>query len=352
MSDNNSPKVTPMMRQYLQVKQEIPNDCILLFRMGDFYELFFDDAERGSEIMEINLTRRAGVPMCGIPYHSLRNYLPKIIESGVKFAIAEQMEDPKDAKGIVRREVTQIITPGTILDSEFLAAGKNNYIVALFNKGPFFGIAALDISTGDFRITQCNTISEVETELSSLNPPEIIISYNQESLFDSIKSSLSHTITWTKVEAWTFDYDTATQLLCQQFKVISLDGFGCRELPIAVCAAGAVLYYAKNNLKCRADHLCYLSSYNTNSFLTLDRISQRNLELVSPIFTESKNSTLLSVLDKCVTPMGKRMLRDWILRPLQDKFLINQRLDAVDTLHNDQILLSEVREILNQVKDL
>ena len=340
------------MRQYLQVKQELPEDAILLFRMGDFYELFFEDAVKGSELMEITLTKRAGVPMAGIPYHALKNYLPKIIESGTKVAIAEQVEDPKTAKGIVKREVTQIITPGTILDSNILSAGQSNFIVGIFKKNDNYGIASLDISTGEFKVTECDSRQHFETEINSLNPAECIIPSFLEETIEESKNSLPVKITWTPVDDWTFDQETAEEMLQRQFGVLSLDGFGCRGMKAGISAAGAVLYYATNNLRRNADHIKIISTYSNSAFMSLDRISQRNLELVTPIFTDSKNATLLSVLDKCVTPMGRRLIRDWIIRPLQDKTVINSRLDAVETLFEDQILLTELREILNSVRDL
>lgn len=347
-----APKITPMMRQYLQVKQELPEDAILLFRMGDFYELFFEDAVKGSELMEITLTKRAGVPMAGIPYHALKNYLPKIIESGTKVAIAEQVEDPKTAKGIVKREVTQIITPGTILDSNILSAGQSNFIVGIFKKNDNYGIASLDISTGEFKVTECDSRQNFETEINSLNPAECIIPSFLEETIEESKNSLPVKITWTPVDDWTFDQETAEEMLQRQFGVLSLDGFGCRGMKAGISAAGAVLYYATNNLRRNADHIKIITTYSNSAFMSLDRISQRNLELVTPIFTDSKNATLLSVLDKCVTPMGRRLIRDWIIRPLQDKAVINSRLDAVETLFEDQILLTELREILNSVRDL
>jgi len=345
-------KITPMMRQYLQVKKEIPTDAILLFRMGDFYEIFFDDAVKGSEIMGITLTKRAGVPMAGIPYHALKNYLPKIIASGVKVAIAEQMEDPKQAKGIVKREVTQIITPGTILDAEILSAGQSNFIVAVTVHQEKYGVASLDISTGEFKTTECQSQSEFETEMSSLNPAEVIVADSQFERLTNEMENLSSDITWTMVDNWIFDLETATDLLLEQFKVLSLDGFGCRGMNLGIASAGAVLYYGKNNLRRKADHITKLTSYSNDTYLTLDRISQRNLELTTPIFTDSKNATLLSVLDRCITPMGRRMMRDWITRPLQTKVEIDSRLDAVAALFEDQMLLEELREILNAVKDL
>ena len=340
------------MRQYLQVKKEIPTDAILLFRMGDFYEIFFDDAVIGSEIMGITLTKRAGVPMAGIPYHALKNYLPKIIARGVKVAIAEQVEDPKQAKGIVRREVTQIITPGTILDAEILAAGQSNFIVAIAAYNGKFGLSSLDISTGEFKTTECMTVSEFEIEMTSLNPAEVIVATSLVDSLQESKENLSNKITWTTVEDWIFDFQTAQDLLLEQFNVLSLDGFGCRGMKLGITAAGAVLYYAKNNLRRTANHVTKLNSYSNETYLTLDRISQRNLELTTPIFTDSKNATLLSVLDKCVTPMGKRMMRDWITRPLQSKTVIDNRLDAVEALFEDQMLLEELREILHAVRDL
>ena len=350
----NDTKLTPMMVQYRNAKAEISSDTLLLFRMGDFYELFFDDAVRGSELMDIALTKRSGIAMAGIPFHSLTNYLPKILEAGVKVAIAEQTEDPKLAKGIVKREITQIITPGTIVDGNVLSSQKSNFLVSIcISKKGIFGLATLDISTGDFRITQLDSKENLETEINRLQPAECIVpeaiykEWEQEG-FPEVPNKTS----WTPTEDWTFDSTVCIDLLKHHFDVASLDGFDCNELPIAVQAAGAILHYAQNNLRRNADHITGIIPYSADETMVIDRVSQRNLELVEPLFSDSQSPTLISVLDQTITPMGSRLIHEWILRPLLDIGEIEARLDAIGSFVQDQLLLLELREALKAVKDL
>ena len=352
MTASTPQKLTPMMRQYLDIKKDCPDDALLLFRMGDFYEIFFEDAVSGAEIMGINVTKRAGVPMAGIPYHALQTYLPKVLEAGVKVAIAEQVEDPKETKGIVKRAISKIITPGTILEDSVLSSNKSNFIVTIHTHKSEFGIATLDLSTGEFRITQVEGMRNLEMELHRLNPAECLIS-------ESFKRSLSETpvdfpqqTVLTQLEDWNFDADYCKETLTNHFKVTTLDGFGCRDCPLAVTAAGVILFYVTNNMRRKADHITLISTYQNQDHMILDRISQRNLELVEPIFKDSKNSTLISVLDKCISPMGSRLMRDWILRPLIDKKQIEDRLDTVESFYLDQLTLQELRECLTGVKDI
>ncbi len=347
-------KLTPMMRQYHDAKQELADDVLLLFRMGDFYEMFFDDAVRGAKILDITLTRRNGIPMAGIPYHALQTYLPKVLDQGIKVAIAEQMEDPKEAKGLVKREITQIITPGTIVEGDVLHAARSNFLVSLCQgRRDTFGIACLDISTAEFRTTQVENVEQLETELHRLQPAEVLLPialhdlWQQDGFPDAPKR-----LAWTPVDDWTFDDSVAGELLLRHFSVASLDGFGCREFPLGVRAAGAVLHYAQNSLRRNADHITHLSPYSSASYMMVDRISQRNLELVEPLFTDSRDSTLLSVLDQTITPMGGRLMREWILRPLLDLDAIVHRQDVVETFTSDQLLLTELREVLGAVRDL
>ena len=346
-------KLTPAMRQYMQAKKEVSEDTILLFRMGDFYELFFEDAKRAAPLMDIVLTQRAGVPMCGVPYHALRTYVSRMLEGGVKVAIAEQMEDPKQAKGLVKRAITQVITPGTVLDDDVLSASRSNFLAAITTERGKFGLALLDVSTGDFRITEGPDLSWLETELHRSFPAECLV---PEALYEAWKAEgfpdAPTKLVWTSLEDWLFDAEVATDRLLRHFEVGSLDGFGCRGLTLPVGAAGAVFYYAQNNLRQDAAHITGLQVYQTDECLVLDRISQRNLELVEPIFSEAKGATLLSVLDQTVTPMGGRLLRDWILRPLRDCDGIVARLDVSEAFLADPILLAELREALGAVRDL
>ena len=341
------------MKQYRQSKNEIPEDAILLFRMGDFYEMFFDDASKASAIMDITLTKRGGVPMAGFPYHSLEKHLPVLLKAGVKVAIAEQMEDPKLAKGLVKRQITRIITPGTVIDGSALLPDKNNFLVAIVAGKNKYGLASLDISTGEFKVTELGAINKIETELTRLGTKECILPKSEYEQWekDGTFPITSRAFIWTPLEDWIFSFDVAEDLLKRQFKTASLDGFGCRGLHTAVCAAGAVLHYAVENLRQDAAHVRKLSVYNDSAYLELDSISQRNLELVDAIFG-GKANTLLGTLDKTSTSMGSRLLRDWILRPLFKKDKITARLDAVEALRDDPLTLAELRETISSVRDL
>lgn len=350
------PDFTPAMRQYMEAKRGLPEHTILLFRMGDFYELFFEDAKIAAPVMDVVLTARAGVPMCGVPYHSLKTYVARLLDAGFKVAIAEQLEDPKLAKGLIKRDITQIITPGTLLEDGMLNADQSNFIVAVSRLKTLFGVAVLDLSTGDFRVTELQGCPALETEFHRLDPSECLIpaSLNDEWAQNGYPDAPKHVL-WTPADDWTFDTEMARDNLCRHFQVASLDGYGCRGLTAAVSAAGALLQYIQNNLKRDINHVTSLQFYSTDDCMTVDRISQRNLELVDPIFADGaygKGNTLLSVLDNTITPMGARMLREWILRPLRSKPAIDARLDAIEEMVSAPMLLSEARELLARVRDL
>ena len=350
----NPNALTPAMRQYMQAKTEIPADAILLFRMGDFYELFFEDARRAAPLMDVVLTARAGVPMCGVPYHALQNYVAMLLNAGAKVAIAEQMEDPKLAKGLVKRAVTKVITPGTVIEENVLQSGRSNFLAALFPGKDRYGLALLDVSTGEFRATELAGRQALETELNRVAPAECLAPASWKDgceKADGLPDAPARMV-WSAQEDWQFDQEVCRERLCKQFGVMTLDGFGCRDLPLAVSAAGAVLGYAQNNLRQEAVQITRMQLYQPDDYMVLDRISQRNLELVDAIFTDSKNATLFAVLNKTVTPMGSRLLRDWLLRPLRSPELINRRLDAVETFTQDTMLLCELREALGAVRDL
>ena len=346
--------LTPAMRQYMQAKTEIPADAILLFRMGDFYELFFEDARRAAPLMDVVLTARAGVPMCGVPYHALQNYVAMLLNAGAKVAIAEQMEDPKLAKGLVKRAVTKVITPGTVIEENVLQSGRSNFLAALFPGKERYGLALLDVSTGEFRATEIAGRQALETELNRVAPAECLAPQSWKdgcAKGDGLPDAPARMV-WSAQEDWQFDQEVCRERLCKQLGVMTLDGFGCRDLPLAVAAAGAVLGYAQNNLRQEAAQITRMQVYQPDDYMVLDRISQRNLELVDAIFTDAKNATLFAVLNKTVTPMGSRLLRDWLLRPLRSPELINRRLDAVETFTQDTLLLCELREALGAVRDL
>lgn len=342
------------MEQYRQVKAEIPSDAVLLFRLGDFYEMFFDDAKQAAPILDVVLTKRGGVPMCGVPYHALESYLPRLLDAGVKVAIAEQVEDPKLARGIVKRRITRVITPGTIIDSSILSPKQNNYLAALACGKDRFGLASLDISTGDFKTTELENKDELQNELYRLNAPECLV---PETVFNKWKDenslpNISRHILWTPLDDWIFSVENAEELLKRRFQVASLDGFGCRNLSLGVAASGAILYYACENLRQSAGHIRSLKTYQNREVMALDSISQRNLELVDAMPGGRKEGTLLHVLDQTITPMGSRLLREWLLRPLCVKDAIIARLDSVSAFKDAPLTLAELREMISPVRDI
>ena len=347
-------KLTPMMQQYRAAKADIPEDAILLFRLGDFYEMFFEDAVRASAIMELTLTKRQGYPMCGFPYHALDAQLPRLLGAGVKVAIAEQLEDPKLAKGIVKRAITRIITPGTVIDSSVLKPAVSNFLVALNLGKNNYALASLDISTGEFKVAELDDRRAAESELARLAARECLVpSGKLESWkLDGKLPGVRGDILFTELDDWIFTPDWARDTLLKHFQVASLDGLGCRNLTSGLGAAAAVLYYAGENLRQDVRHISRLRVYQTGSFMELDAISQRNLELVEPMYGSDRAVTLLGALDKTSTPMGGRLLRDWILRPLYDKLEIDRRLDAVETLRDDPMTTAEIAETLGVVRDL
>ncbi len=353
MQDNS--RITPMMKQYLEVKAGTPPDSILMFRLGDFYEMFYDDAVKAAPILEVVLTKRAGYPMCGVPYHALEAYLPKLLDAGFKVAVAEQMEDPKLTKNIVKREVTRIITPGTILDSGFLKPGQNNFLCALCTvQKDKYGLAWLDISTGEFLTEELAGIRELESELQRLQPKECLL---PESLYEQWGQEknfpyTSKNIVWTAMDDWRFGVEHAESLLLHHFKVMSLDGFGLRGCDAAIKAAGAVLYYASENLRHNTGHIQSIRRNFCNDYLGLDPICQRNLELTEALHGGTKAGTLLELLDRTNTAMGSRLMRDWILKPLRNVDAIIARQDVVGLFRDDLLTLAEIRECLAAVRDL
>ncbi|MBO7146842.1 MAG: DNA mismatch repair protein MutS, partial [Lentisphaeria bacterium] len=346
--------LTPMMKQYLQVKADAPKDAILLFRLGDFYEMFYDDAHRASPILEIALTKRAGYPMCGIPYHAIDNYLPKLLDAGMKVAIAEQTEDPALAKGIVKRSITRVITPGTVIDSSVLNPRKNNFLCALTCSKDSYGFAWLDISTADFKAAELSTRGELEALLYSLQTRECLLSASLLEQWEEEKDFpfTRNNILWTPLEDWSVTLENTEDLLKRQFNVSTLDGYGLRGKPLAIRAAGAVLYYASENLRHNIGHIRNISIYSSGDYLSLDPVCQRNLELVEPMYGSRKENTLLYVLDRASTPMGSRLMRDWLLKPLRNVDRIVERQDVVALFKDDPLTLAELRETMGAIRDL
>ena len=343
-----------MMRQYLQMKAEAPAGSVLLFRMGDFYEMFFDDARKVSAVLDLTLTQRQGIPMCGVPYHAIDNYLPKMLESGLKVAIAEQVEDPKLAKGIVKRSITRVVTPGTVLDSSMLRPERNNFLCAIVGQKGRFGLAWLDISTGEFKAEESESHAALEDELQTLQTRECILPRALHEEWEKVKGFplTGGSLLWNPQDEWTFTEEHCEELLKRQFKVSTLDGFGMKGRMLAVRAAGAVLHYASENLRHPVGHVQALRLNFASERLLLDPTCQRNLELVEPMFSGPRENTLLGVLDRTSTPMGGRLLRDWILKPLTDVDSIVARQDVVAALKDDHLTLAELRETIGAVRDL
>jgi len=342
------------MQQYQAAKAEIPADAILLFRLGDFYEMFFDDAVKASAIMELTLTKRQGYPMCGFPWHALDSQLPRLLNAGVKVAIAEQLEDPKLAKGIVKRAITRIITPGTVIDSSILKPQVSNFLAALNWVKKRCALAYLDISTGEFNVIEFDSLPALESELSRIAAGECLVPANcmeKWQMEGKLPGSRSK-IMFTEVDEWVFATEFARDALLRHFNILSLDGLGCRELTAGIGAAAAVLHYASENLRQEISHIKRLKVCKSGNYMELDAISQRNLELVEPMYGSDKSVTLLGALDKTSTPMGSRLLRECILRLLYEESAFDSRLDAVYVLRGDPFALSEIVETLGVVRDL
>ena len=354
MSDNK--KLTPMMIQYRDAKAQIPADAVLLFRLGDFYEEFFEDAETVSRALDLTLTKRQGIPMCGFPYHALDSYLPKLVGAGLKVAIAEQVEDPKlVTKGIVKRQITRIITPGTMIDNSLLHDEANHFLGAVTqNKNGIFFLSALDVSTGEFSVCEIPAVEKLYSEMRRLGIAEILISKKLHDLLiaDGDFPTEDKTPMWSELDEYLFDCQDAVDYLCRHFRCSTLDGFGLRDKNEAAAAAAAVLRYAVDNLRHEAGHVTLLHFRTLADFLELDPITLRNLEITGSLFENSRRGSLLGVLDKSVTPMGGRKLRSFLVRPLCDHEEIVRRLDAVENFIVDPLALAEFREALRVVKDL
>lgn len=353
--------MTPMMEMYCKTKEEY-KDCILFYRLGDFYEMFFDDAITASRELEITLTGKdcgmeERAPMCGIPYHAYENYMNRLVEKGYKVAICEQVEDPKQAKGLVKREVVQIVTPGTNMSVGSLNETKNNYLMSIFYDDRY-GISFADITTGDFFTTEVESLSKVMDEISKFVPVEILVN-EAVSLEENGSIGISllnlrekdHTMI-TVMENWYYDYDMDERLIKDQFHMMNLEGLGLKDYPNAVRSVGCLLYYLKDTQKGSVDHINHISTYHVEDFVVLDSASRRNLELCETMRDKNKRGSLLWVLDKTKTAMGARMLRSMVEQPCIRKERIENRLDAIEALNNSMITRDELREYLSAVYDL
>ena len=306
--------ITPMMQQYQRLRGSVPADVLLLFRLGDFYELFFEDAKEAAGLLNVALTKRNGVPMCGVPYHAAQNYIAKLIKAGKRVAICDQTSEPQPGR-IVTRDITQIISAGTVSELGLLEAKRSNYLGAIYeyeSASPartIFGFAYADLTTGEFRLMQLNTQGALADELARVGPSEILVSEEQRDVFASIEHALTH-------DSYAFLPEQATFTLCEHFKTKSLDGFGCAGMPAAIGAAGAIIQYLKHQLRRKIDHLSSLRCESAHDHVVLDAATQINLDLVES--RGARDTSLLAVLDRTVTPIGGRKLRNWILQPLRD----------------------------------
>ena len=341
-----------MMKQYRRIKSSV-KDAILLFRLGDFYEMFFEDADRAAGVLEIALTSRQGVPMCGIPYHAAARYISRLLKAGFRVAVCEQVEDPRLAKGIVKRELIRVITPGTAVEEVDVPQGANNFLASVQRLGMVWSMAFLDLSTGEFKLAEFPSLPELGNELSRIRPSELLIPEKPSAeLEGDLLASFRPGPSLTPLEDWKFDFDLGYETLKKHFGVASLDGFGCSGLVSGVGAAGAVLHYLGENLRSSLDHIVELSVYQPSDYMTLDAETLRNLEVVEPLRGADRSATLLAVLDKTRTAIGSRTLRTWLLRPLLQAEPINLRLQAVEELFSDGPALSRLRDQLKGIRDL
>jgi len=345
---------TPLMEQYLKIKKNHPDD-LLLFRMGDFYEMFFEDAKTGADILGITLTSRAhgkaaDVPLAGFPHHALDSYLTKLINAGLRVAICEQVEDPKLAKTIVKRKVVEIVSPGTAITDDLLDSKRNNYLASIFFDKKKCGFAIVDVSTGEFQLTEV-PVSLVTEKIATFNPAEILIAESQFNILTELLQN-SINVTITHRDDWTFNYDYCYEAITEHFSTITLKGFGVEDFNAGISAAGAILAYLKENQTEKLVHINHLFRGSDSDYMIIDSTTRRNLELISSMTLTGKRGTLLSVLDKTKTPMGGRMLVNWLVFPLRNIPKINQRLNAVEVLVKNTDLRIKIRDKLSSSGDL
>lgn len=350
-------QLTPMMQQYIEIKEQY-KDCILFYRLGDFYEMFFEDANVCSKELEIVLTGKSigqeeRAPMCGVPYHSVDGYLSKLVSRGYRVAICEQVEDPKAAKGIVKREVVRIVTPGTNLNTQVLDETRNNYLMSVIHTTNAYGISIVDVTTGDYYVTEVDTERKLMDEIYKWSPSEIICNdtfFVSGINIDSIKNIGN--ITLSPLEPWYFDDELCVRALKGHFNVGTLDGLGLKDYTIGIIAAGCIMQFLQETQKSSLSHIIRLTPYTYEKYMLLDSSTVRNLELTETIREKTKKGSLLWVLDKTKTAMGARLLRKYMEQPLIDYDMINQRHEAVAQLKDNMITREEIREYLNPIYDL
>ncbi len=336
------------MQQYQRIRRSLPADTLLLFRLGDFYEMFFEDAKEGSAILNVALTKRNQTPMCGIPFHAADNYVRRLIKAGRRVAICDQVSEPQPGK-IVEREITHIVSPGTVADLQMLDAKRNNFLAAIHapparNGVVRIGFAYVDLTTGDFRLTELASEQELTDELAQVRPSEVLVSEEDAKRFHDLPGLVVR-------DGYPFLLDQAAFALRELFKVQSLDGFGCAGAPAAIGAAGAIVHYLQHELRRSLAHITRLVSYQRTEFMVVDAATQANLELVEAR-GGGKDTSLLGALDRTVTPMGARKLRDWILHPVCRLDLLTQRQELIGRLLQEPYLLGKLRETLRSIRDV
>jgi len=352
-SDKPEQKVTPMMAQWHACKKAA-GDALLLFRMGDFYEAFYEDYSLIDKELELTLTRRPEIPMSGVPYHTCETYIDKLVSKGFRVAVAEQTSDPKASKGLVKREVVRVVTPGTIINSSLLSDKSNNFFASVTRVGSIFGLAFIDLTTADFRVCEFENEHDLLNEIYRLHPSEFLTSKKftekHHHLFNDIRQSYEALI--NTEDDWRFDHQITYDFLVSHFQVLTLDGFGLKGMTAGINAAGSLLNYLQDILSLPVDHIREIHPYSTSQYMALDRTTQRNLELTRSLQDGSRRNTLLAILDQTCTPMGARLIQQWTKQPLLDVNAIKLRHDALEVLLQKPWVLDKFRTTLDSVKDI
>lgn len=346
-------KSSPMMLQWQTCKKSAGN-ALLFFRMGDFYEAFYDDAIIMAKELELTLTKRQDIPMCGVPHHTSEGYIDKLVSKGFRIAVAEQTEDPKKAKGLVKREVVRVITPGTVMNSSLLSEKANNFVAAVTQVGQIFGFAILDLTTADFRVIEMSSEQDLLNEIYRLQPAEFVLSPKMQEkyrvLFDDLRKTYDFVI--SSHDDWRFDHQIAHNFLVNHLGVKTLDGFGLAGMVSAINAAGGILSYLQDILCLSLSHIQEIHTYSTSHYMCIDKATRRHLELTESLTISSRKNTLLNVLDKTKTPMGARLLRQWINQPLLATEGIRKRQDGVEAFYSHALIVQDFTKHLQNVRDI